>query len=42
MLSFEYRIASGFFEEENFHEFHESIAIHENFTLETDISVANR
>ena len=28
-----YRIA-GFFEGENFHEFHESIAIRENFTLE--------
>ena len=27
-----YRIA-GFFEGENFHEFHKSIAIHENFTL---------
>ena len=27
-----YSIA-GFFEGENFHEFHESIAIHENFTL---------
>ena len=25
---------SGFFEGENFHEFHESIAIRENFTLE--------
>ena len=28
-----YRIA-GFFEGENFHEFHELIAIHENFSLE--------
>ena len=32
-FNYTYRIA-GFFEVENFHEFHESIAIRENITLE--------
>ena len=34
MASYVYRIA-GFFEGENFHEFHKSIAICENFMFET-------
>ena len=36
-----YRIA-GFFEGENFHKFHESIAIRENFTLEIFILGINK